>query len=408
METLQKVARAHGFCCLLHEKPFAGVNGSGKHNNWSIGTDDGINLLNPGESPHENTLFLAFLFAVIRAVDKYAKLLRASVASPGNEHRLGANEAPPAIVSIFLGDQLTDIFAQIESGGASNSKNGGTLRLGVNALPPLAKDCTDRNRTSPFAFTGNKFEFRMVGSSQSTSGPNFVLNTIVAETLSEMADELEGAKKGADKIKCLQDILQKYARAHKRIIFNGDNYSDAWHKEAEKRGLPNIRNCVDSLASITEKGNETLFEKHGVLTKSELHARTEILLENYAKSIHIEGRTSLQMAKRQIFPAAAEYAGSLATATVAMETAGAASKGMKRQTKELQTLVDSLDGAMTALEKAIEKASGIADAHKKAVAYRDLVVPAMTAVRTAADKLESIVGAETWPIPTYAEMLFDR
>ncbi|HEG44153.1 MAG TPA: glutamine synthetase type III, partial [Phycisphaerales bacterium] len=269
METLQKVAIRHDFVCLLHEKPFAGVNGSGKHNNWSLSTDDGINLLDPGVTPHDNMVFLVTLCAVVRAVDKYANLLRASVANPGNEHRLGANEAPPAIVSIFLGDQLTDIFEQLAAGGAKSSKKGGELRLGVSTLPPLPKDTTDRNRTSPFAFTGNRFEFRMVGSTQSTSGPCFVLNTIVADTLCDIADELEKAKNVNT---AAQKILSRIAKEHKRIVFNGDNYTDEWVKEAEKRGLPNIVSTAASLATITDKENVQVFKKHKVLSRAELFA----------------------------------------------------------------------------------------------------------------------------------------
>jgi glutamine synthetase len=292
METLQKVATRHGFVCLLHEKPFVGVNGSGKHNNWSLVTDDGINLLNPGKTPHDNMVFLVMLCAVVRAVDKYARLLRASVANAGNEHRLGANEAPPAIVSIFLGDQLTDIFEQLAAEGAKTSKQGGELKLGISSLPPLPKDCTDRNRTSPFAFTGNKFEFRMVGSTQSTAGPTFVLNTIVADVLTEIADELE---KAADVTTCAQGILKRIATDHSDVIYNGDNYTDEWVKEAEKRKLPNICSTVDSLHTIMDEENVNVFERQKVLSKAELQARTEILLEAYSMQINIEALTTLNI-----------------------------------------------------------------------------------------------------------------
>ena len=277
MDLMQRTARKHDFVCVLHEKPFAGVNGSGKHNNWALGTDDGINLLNPGNTPHDNMQFLVFLFAVIRAVHKYSSLLRATVATPGNDHRLGANEAPPAIVSIFLGEQLTDIYQQIKKGGASRSKQGGHLTLGVTTLPSIPKDTTDRNRTSPFAFTGNKFEFRMPGSSQSLSGPNFVLNTIVAETLSEIADQIEGAK---NLNATVQALLKKYAFEHEAVIFNGDNYSEAWVEEAAKRGLPNIRNCVDGINAMMDKENARELIKQGTLPKREIHASNENHLEN--------------------------------------------------------------------------------------------------------------------------------
>ena len=289
-------------------KPFAGVNGSGKHNNWSISTDDGINLLDPGETPHDNMIFLVMLCSVVRAVDQNAKLLRSTVANTGNEHRLGANEAPPAIVSIFLGDQLSDIFEQLAKGPAKKSKKGGELKLGSSTLPKLPKDSTDRNRTSPFAFTGNKFEFRMVGSTQSVAGPNFVLNTIVAESLCQIADQLEKSK---DVKAAAQKILQGIAKDHARIIFNGDNYTDEWVVEAEKRGLPNMRSSVEALETIASKGNQDLFSKHGVLTKQELKARAEILLENYVNLINIEALTTLSMAKRQILPACIEFSGSV-------------------------------------------------------------------------------------------------
>ncbi|MDO8683357.1 MAG: glutamine synthetase III [Armatimonadota bacterium] len=401
METMQKVALRHGFVCLLHEKPFAGVNGSGKHNNWSMVTNDGLNLLEPGKTPHDNIQFLVFLCAIIRAVDKYSNLLRASVATSANDHRLGANEAPPAIVSIFLGDQLTDIFEQLAKGVAKSSKQGGLLNLGVDTLPPLPKDCTDRNRTSPFAFTGNKFEFRMVGSSQSVSGPNFVLDTIVAETLCEIADQLEKAKDVNAKA---QEILSKIAKEHQKIIYNGDNYIEEWVKEAEKRGLPNIRNAVDSIHTLLEGGVAEVFAKHGVLTKHELHARCEILLERYCKEINIEALTTLNMAKRQILPAAMAYSGSLAGTVASLKAAGATAKGQSKVLADLCSLIDELQVGIVSLEKAVEKA----DKTEKPETYRDAVIPAMTAVRASADALEMIVDADLWPLPTYAEMLFLR
>ncbi|MHB0912711.1 MAG: glutamine synthetase III family protein [Armatimonadota bacterium] len=398
METLQKVAARHGFACLMHEKPFAGVNGSGKHNNWSLVTDDGQNLLDPGHTPHDNEVFLIFLAAVVRAVDKYAKLLRASVATSGNEHRLGANEAPPAIVSIFLGDQLTDILDQLSLGGANTSKQSGELKLGVSTLPPLPMDCTDRNRTSPFAFTGNKFEFRMVGSSQSTSGPTFVLNAIVADILGEMADQLEGA---SDVHKTAQEILQKIATLHKNIIFNGDNYSDNWVKEAEKRGLPNIRSAVDSLKTMVDPDNESLFERNGVLSKHELHARLDILLERYCKEINIEAATMLHMVKRQVLPAVMDYSGSLASSAAAVKAAGVNADAHMKELESVCSQIASLRAGIEALESAVEAAETPED-------YRDKVIPAMAAVRSASDSLESMVDAELWPLPTYAEMLFLR
>ena len=405
METMQKVALRHDLVCLLHEKPFAGVNGSGKHNNWSMVTDDGVNLLDPGKTPHDNMQFLVFLCAVVRAVDKYSMLLRASVATSGNDHRLGANEAPPAIVSVFLGEQLTDIFEQLAKGGAKTSKAGGELKLGVTTLPPLPKDCTDRNRTSPFAFTGNKFEFRMVGSGQSTAGPNFVLNTIVAEILCEIADELEKAK---DVQATTQAILQKIATQHAKIIFNGDNYTEDWVKEAERRGLPNIRNSVDGLKGMIDKDVENVFVKHGVLSKHELHARYEIISERYCKEINVEALTMLHMAKRQIQPAAMEYSGMLAGTVSALKSAGATSKAQSRLLKEICSLIDALQVNIVSLEEAVGKASGVSPAPKQAAAYRDLVIPGMTAVRAVADELETMVDASIWPLPTYAEMLFLR
>jgi glutamine synthetase len=405
MEILQKVALRHGFVCLLHEKPFAGVNGSGKHNNWSLVTDTGSNLLEPGNTPHDNMVFLVFLCAVVRGVDKYAKLLRAAVANPGNDHRLGANEAPPAIVSIFLGDQLTDIFEQLAGSGAKTSKQGGHLKLGISVLPPLPKDSTDRNRTSPFAFTGNKFEFRMVGSSQSTAGPSFTLNTIVTDILMEIADTLEKAKdvKGE-----AQKLLKKIVAEHARIIFNGDNYSADWVTEAEKRGLPNIHSTVESIETIFEKDHIDLFARHGVLTKQELHARTEILLENYSKTLNIEATATLNIAKRQILPACIQYSSELASAVNGLVEAGITPAVQKRELEKTNSLIEDLSAAIEATEKALGKAKLAEKAATKARCYRDDVVPAMNEVRKAADTLEMIVDAELWPLPSYAEMLFLR
>ncbi len=405
METLQKIARRHGFVCLLHEKPFAGVNGSGKHNNWSLVTDTGNNLLEPGSTPHDNMVFLVFLCAVVRAVDKYARLLRAAVANPGNEHRLGANEAPPAIVSIFLGDQLTDIFDQLAAGGVKTSRQGGSLKLGTSLLPPLPKDCTDRNRTSPFAFTGNKFEFRMVGSSQSTSGPCFVLNTMVADVLMEFADVLEKSKdvKGE-----AQKLLKRVATEHVRVIFNGDNYCQDWVQEAERRGLPNMRSTVESLDVILNKEHVELFKRHGVLSKHELHARTEILYENYSKTLNIEAGVTLEIAKRQILPACIRYATRLAESVNKLAETGITPAVPKRELEKVNSLIEDLSSAIDALETAVGKAKAVDKAPDKARSFRDDVIPAMAEVRKAADTLETIVDAEVWPLPSYAQMLFLR
>jgi glutamine synthetase len=403
MELLQRVALHHGMVCLLHEKPFAGINGSGKHNNWSMVTDDGINLLDPGNTPHDNMVFLVCLCAIIRAVDKYAKLLRASVANVGNEHRLGANEAPPAIVSIFLGEQLTDIMEQLTNGGARSSKSGGILKLGSSTLPPLPKDSTDRNRTSPFAFTGNKFEFRMVGSSQSTSGPMFALNTIVADVLSEIADELEKTK---DVGTAAQKIIRRIASEHKRIIYNGDNYTAEWTEEAKKRGLPNLRSTAESLSTIMDKENVELFSKHEVLSKSELHARTDVLFEIYSKMLNIEALTMLHIAKRQIIPAVARYSGQLGGIVAGISTAGVSADTQKAMLEKVCGLLDVLDRNVDELEAALTGVSGVKDVAKRAAGYHKQVVPVMRAVRQAADELEKIVDKDHWPLPTYAEMLF--
>ncbi len=405
MDTLQKVALRHGFVCLLHEKPFAGVNGSGKHNNWGMCTDTGVNLLDPGNTPHENMVFLVFLCAVIRAVDKYAGILRASVATPGNDHRLGANEAPPAIVSIFLGEQLTDIFEQLAGGKAKRSKQGGEMKVGVTTLPTLPKDSTDRNRTSPFAFTGNKFEFRMVGSSQSTAGPMFVLDTIVAEILSEIADQLEKSKNlNAD----TQKLLQKIAKEHTRIIFNGDNYCEDWVKEAEKRGLPNIRSSVDSICTIYEPEHIKLFSKHNVLSKVELHARMEILLENYAKTLNIEAKTMSSIARRQILPAAMTFAGRIACSIDDLMEVGVKTPAQKELLEKVNGLITKLASALDHLDEAVAAAKRVEKADKRADAYKNKVVGAMAEVRRISDGLETLVDAELWPMPTYAQMLFMR
>ncbi len=406
MDTLQKVALRHDFVCLLHEKPFAGVNGSGKHNNWSMSTDDGLNLLDPGSTPESNMIFMVVLAAIVRAVDLNAKLLRASVATTGNEHRLGANEAPPAIVSVFLGDQLNEIYETMAKGSlAGCSSGGGKLQLGVSSLPVLPKDTTDRNRTSPFAFTGNRFEFRMVGSSQSCAGPVFVINTIVADALREIADELEGAK---DVKAATEKILLRIAKDHIRVVFNGDNYSEAWREEAAKRGLPIVNSAVDAICCMKEKQFIDLFERNAVLRHDELEARMEILLENYLKTIKIEGKVTLDMAKRQILPTAMKFAGDVASGIACVKDAGGSCKAQQAKLTEVCTLTDALDEAIGELEAALVKANEAANVEAAAqVASKDIRT-AMGKVRTAADSLEKIVDADIWPIPTYAEMLFMR
>ncbi|HOV25754.1 MAG TPA: glutamine synthetase III [Pseudobacteroides sp.] len=407
MDLMKKVALRHGLVCLLHEKPFAGVNGSGKHNNWSLATNDGQNLLEPGSTPHENAQFLVFLLSVIRAVDEYADLLRLSAANPGNDHRLGANEAPPAIISIFLGEQLTDILDQIENGGAKSSKTGGELRIGVSTLPPLPKDTTDRNRTSPFAFTGNKFEFRMVGSSQSIAGANFVLNTIVAEILSQVADRLEGSK---DLNKDVQDLLQEMVKNHKRVIFNGNGYSDEWVAEAEKRGLPNIRSTPDAIPVLISEKNVAVLSKHGVLTRAECESRYEINLENYIKTINIEALTTIDIANRQIVPAVIAFTTRLADSINSIKSTGVEAD-ISTQTElltEVSSLLSSLKKNIKILEDVTEKASNLhGDSYKQACYYRDTVFTQMAAVRADADKLETLVDSDLWPLPTYSDLLFN-
>jgi glutamine synthetase len=407
MDLMKKVALRHGLVCLQHEKPFAGVNGSGKHNNWSMATNDGQNLLEPGTSPHDNAQFLVFLCSVIRAVDEYADLLRLSAANPGNDHRLGANEAPPAIISIFLGEQLTDILNQIENGGAKSSKSGGELTIGVTTLPPLPKDTTDRNRTSPFAFTGNKFEFRMVGSSQSIAGANFVLNTIVAEILSQVANKLESSN---DLNKDVQTLLQEIVKNHKRVIFNGNGYSDEWVAEAEKRGLPNIRSTVDAIPVLIAEKNVSVLSKHGVLSRTECESRYEINLENYIKTINIEALTTLEIANRQIVPSVIAYTTELATSIKAIKDAGV-QVDVSAQTElltEVSSLLASLKKNIKVLQDVTEKAANLhGDSFKQASYYRDVVFTQMGAVRAAADKLETLVDADLWPIPTYSDLLFN-
>ena len=407
MDTLKKVALRHNLVCLLHEKPFAGLNGSGKHNNWSLSTDDGQNLLDPGKTPHENAQFLVFLCAVIKGVDEYANLLRLSAASPGNDHRLGASEAPPAIISIFLGDQLTDILQQMENGGATSCKKGGKLKIGVSTIPNLPKDTTDRNRTSPFAFTGNKFEFRMVPSSASIAGPNFILNTIVAEMLCQIADRLENAQDINSEV---QLILKEIVTKHKRIIFNGNNYSEEWIKEAEKRGLPNIKSTVEAVKTLVDEKNVELFEKHNILTRHELESRCEIILDHYIKTINIEALTTMDIANRQIIPAVINYTTSVANSINSIIKTGldVDTMAQKEILKEVSSLLGLLKKNVSILEKTLEEASKLsADTYNLALFYKDNIFVKMSKVREVADKLETLVDEKIWPFPTYGELLFN-
>lgn len=407
MELMQKIAVRHGLACLLHEKPFAGVNGSGKHNNWSMSTNDGQNLLEPGSTPHDNVQFLVFLAAVIKAVDDYQDLLRLSVASAGNDHRLGANEAPPAIVSVFLGDQLTDILMQLENGKAKGKIYNNILETGVASLPKLPKDSTDRNRTSPFAFTGNKFEFRMLGSSASIAGANFVLNTIVAETLQKFADKLEAA---SDLNAAIASLLSETVKDHKRIIFNGNNYSKEWVAEAESRGLLNLKSTVECIPTFIKDKNVAVFVKHGVLSKSEIESRYEILLENYVKTINIEALTMISMAKTEILPAAFKFSKDLSDTINAVKATGMSVEVSAQSSvlKELSPVLSSFASNLTALKKAVEKASSeTSSALKQAETFSKTVVPAMETLRTDADKLECILPKDMYPFPTYADLLFN-
>lgn len=404
MEIMKKVADRHGLACLLHEKPFAGVNGSGKHNNWSISTDDGRNLLDPGTTPLDNAQFLIFLVAVIKAVDEYADLLRFSVATAGNDHRLGANEAPPAIMSIFLGDELTSVIEQIETGVVKNNGTSRTLEIGVSTLPVLPKDNTDRNRTSPFAFTGNKFEFRSVGSSQSIATPNFIINTIVAEALSQIADRLENAGDFRAEVNAVvKEIISK----HKRIIFNGNNYSEEWVAEAERRGLPNLRTTVDAIPALIAEKNIRVLEKHGVLNRAEIYSRYEICLENYIKTIRIEALTMIEMASRQILPATLSYVRKVADTVASLRAADADYSCVKEELDELVTLTSGLKAAIDKLDQKIKEADASeGDSLSHARAYKDVIIPQMNELRAVADRLETIVDASLWPIPTYGDLLF--
>jgi len=405
METMKNVAARHGFACLLHEKPFAGVNGSGKHNNWSVGTDDGINLFSPGREPHKNELFLLMLACVIKTIDVYGDILRASAANPGNDHRLGANEAPPAIISIFLGEQLTSIVEQIlERGEVTDCAQSARMQLGASTLPSFRKDLSDRNRTSPFAFTGNKFEFRMVGSSVSIADANFILNTAFAEILSEVADRLEASKD----VKCeVKAITHDFLKDHSRIIFNGDNYTEEWVKEAERRGLPNARNMVDAVKVITTPKSIDLFTKHGVFTERELHSRYEILLENYIKTIHIEATTAIAMVRREIIPAVIRFTTEVATSYNEIKATGLplSTSTQEELLSQISSLLASANEKVNSLEAALAKLDG-QDIEAKAEGYRDSVFAMLNQLRNDVDKLETLVDKEFWPLPTYAEMLF--
>jgi glutamine synthetase len=407
MEILRRTAPKFGLACLLHEKPFAGVNGSGKHLNWSMSDELGNNLLNPGETPHDNIQFLVFCAAVLRAVNKFQGLLRFSIASAGNDHRLGANEAPPAIISIFLGDMLTDIFQQIEkAGSAKTTKSGGIMDIGVNVLPKLPRDAGDRNRTSPFAFTGNKFEFRAVSSNQSIALPNVCLNVAVTESLDYIATELEkGLKEGKKLPAAVKALLTKLIKDNKRIIFNGNGYSDEWQKEAGKRGLLNHRTSVDAYSEALKPDVVKAFEKYGVLNERELHARYDVAVEQYNKTVNIEAQLMVLMTNRYILPAAYRYQAQLGEAVAAVKAAGATAKETRRSLDEIIRLTDDAKGRVDALQSLLEhEADGSAEKHAKY--FRDKVIPAMNGLREVGDQLEGIVPHDLWPLPTYREMLF--
>jgi glutamine synthetase len=406
METLKKVAGRQGLTCLLHEKPFAGVNGSGKHNNWSLTTDNGVNLLEPGKTPHENIQFLLVLTCILRAVDKHADLLRESAADVGNDHRLGANEAPPAIISVFLGEQLEDVITQlISTGEATSSKQGGKLMTGVKSLPDLAKDATDRNRTSPFAFTGNKFEFRMVGSSDSIASPNIVLNTIVAEAFEEVCDVLEKAE---DFDIAVHDLIKKNATEHHRIVFNGNGYSEDWVEEAAKRGLPNIKSMVDAIPALTTDKAVKLFEKFHVFTKAELESRMEIEYEAYAKALNIEARTMIDMASKQIIPAVIKYTTALAKSINAVKAACDADISVQVELlTEASALLSDTKVALSKLTEVTEKASTLEEGKEQATYFRDEVKTAMDELRAPVDQLEMLVDKDLWPMPSYGDLIFE-
>ena len=406
MEVMKKVAARHGLVCLLHEKPFDGVNGSGKHNNWSLCTDTGVNLLKPGDTPHQNARFLLFLCAVIQAVDDYQDLLRLSVATASNDHRLGANEAPPAVVSIFLGDELTAVLDAIEKDAPYTGTEKIVMKLGAHVLPRFVRDTTDRNRTSPFAFTGNRFEFRMVGSSDSIACCNVMLNTAVAESLRQYADELE---KADDFEGALHTLIQRTIRAHKRIVFNGNGYDDAWIEEAAKvRGLLNLRTTPDALPYLTAAKNVEMLTRHKVYSGSELKSRCEINLDNYRKTVHIEAKTMLDMARREILPAVTAYADTLALGVNARRAAVGASVGgyEARQIEKLSALSEKIDAAAEELETALDAYHAMSEVQSSAEFIRDSVLPKMAALRAPCDAAEKLIPANSWPFPTYAELMF--
>lgn len=405
METMKKVADRHGMTCLLHEKPFAGVNGSGKHDNWSLTTDNGVNLLDPGETPNENIQFLLVLACILKAVDTHADLLRQSAADVGNDHRLGANEAPPAIISVFLGEQLEDVVKQlVETGEAAHCLNGGRMKTGVSTLPDFEKDATDRNRTSPFAFTGNKFEFRMVGSSDSIADPNTTLNAIVAEAFCETADRLEQAE---DFDMAVHDLIKEYMTAHQRIVFNGDGYSDEWVKEAERRGLPNIPSMIEAASTLTTEKAVRLFEKFGIFTKAELISREEIIYETYAKTLNIEALTMINMANKKIIPAVIRYSKSLADTVIAVKDAGADASVQRDILNTVSSKLITAKNALLRLEEATAQAGTITSAKEKAFFYKDTVKVEMDALRKPVDELELIVDKSMWPMPTYGDLTFE-
>ena len=406
METMRRTAPKYGLACLLHEKPFAGVNGSGKHLNWSISDDLGHNLLSPGANPHDNMQFLVFCVAVVRAVNKWQGLLRAAIASAGNDHRLGANEAPPAIISVFLGDMLTDIFEQIEKGGAKSTKHGGELDTGVLVLPKLPRDPGDRNRTSPFAFTGNKFEFRAVSSNQSIAYPNIALNMAVTESLDYMATELEKAIAGGKSLEqAVGELLPKVIKENKRIIFNGNNYSKEWEREAAKRGLLNLKNTIDALPQLMAKEAVALFEKYRVLNEREVHARYDVMVETYNKTVNVEGQLMVLMANRYILPAALEYQKQVAESVAAVKAAGGRSVEGRKTLDRLIKLIDDFGRRTAKLQHALEREPE-GDAFRHARHVRDAVIPAMESLRETGDELELMMPHETWPLATYREMLF--
>ena len=405
METMKKVAGRHGLTCLLHEKPFAGVNGSGKHNNWSLGTDNGVNMLDPGDTPNANIQFLLVLACIMKAVDTHADLLRQSASDVGNDHRLGADEAPPAIISIFLGEQLEDVVKQlVETGEAAHCLEGGKLETGVSTIPEFEKDATDRNRTSPFAFTGNKFEFRMVGSSDSVASPNTTLNAIVAEAFCEAADALEKAE---DFELAVHDLIKEYMTKHQRIIFNGDGYSEEWVAEAARRGLPNIRSTVEAAATLTTEKAVRLFEKFGIFTRVELESREEIIYETYAKTIRIEANTMIDMAGKKYIPAVVKYTKSLADAVIAVREAGAEPVAQRELLAQVNEKLTEAKAALVRLETVSGEAMAVKNVKEQAFYYKNIVVDAMEALRAPVDALERIVDKGVWPVPSYGELTFE-